>query len=891
MVLNLLNAAGLLFLTHALTVDKEDGGYVGLLVAIDDNVAYDSSVVNSTQVLLREASSILYRATRRHVYFKQVTIALPRSWPRTVEHSGVAVRQVAYHALHRSEMRVVQTARNSGGGAYSAMHAVNPRGCGQRGDHIMISQDALPDVNDAASVRRAAFRLVREWARFRYGVFDEFGEPGSERYPALYCSHGKVLATGCGTGEYILRPSEGTACRMMPGCRFGADCFVEFTRDKGDRSASIMSVLDSTHDLQFCNNESHNAEAPNEHNHLCGGKSTWHVVSQSEDFKGLRPAVGASPSLPTFRLNQEERALTRRLVFVLGLSAKARSRILSLKSAMSLFLNELPASTWVSLITFNGGRTMRRPLSPLDNRTVAALLRQVESMQPDPQLCSSCGVLAALQVLTSSPMNHSEGSTIILATDGPLERETPAKDLIPLLRTQGVLLHGIALTVDARPDLELLASETSGISFVALEPRSLSAALQDVLSHILDVSDKLEKAINSPPDHRPEVANDIMNSSVSRIAPQLAAFYPFGRFVMDIYYKPLVQKIEDALFTVALKKGKALILNASVIATFQLPGHPISTLLLVDTGLGADLTRGDSVYQGYFSKFVGKGRYTVNFFASSTPHSLFLEFIDPVVFGGGHRRRSWVPAQVYPTGPFTVNRTHRSMQVSTDLFERDIPPAPVSRFRVSDTDAVHTDGRRIWTLTWFNGGDHGYEGTAASFELRYSTDGEKLRRNFSSCDIVDPASDLLNGSLVPQPAYTAQAVQFLVPLSITQELKDSGARLLTVYFDIKPVSSTRIIGQGLPIPALHDSYAQDTKRCWPIWGDNDDVDTTVKATTEKPATTVSTGTGSGNPPPKTTESPGHGNGDGGGPAEETGSKRKGQQELLAPSDASASSRS
>ncbi|XP_077486728.1 uncharacterized protein LOC144098036 [Amblyomma americanum] len=180
------------------------------------------------------------------------------------------------------------------------------------------------------------------------------------------------------------------------------------------------------------------------------------------------------------------------------------------------------------------------------------------------------------------------------------------------------------------------------------------------------------------------------------------------------------------------------------------------------------------------------------------------------------------------------------MQVRTDLFERDVPPGPVSSFKVSDTEGVHTDGRRIWTLTWFNGGDHGYDGTATSFELRYSTDRDKLRRNFSSCDIVDPASDLAHGSLVPQPAYTAQAVEFIVPLSLTQELQRSGAKFLVVFFDIKPVSSTGIIGEGLPI-SVQKFLCPGTKPCGPSQGDSDD-DTTVEATTENPETTVPTGT-------------------------------------------------
>ena len=45
--------------------------------------------------------------------------------------------------------------------------------------------------------------------------------------------------------------------------------------------------------VHFCNDETHNREAPNDQNRLCKLRSTWNVILQSSDFAG-----GANPSLP-----------------------------------------------------------------------------------------------------------------------------------------------------------------------------------------------------------------------------------------------------------------------------------------------------------------------------------------------------------------------------------------------------------------------------------------------------------------------------------------------------------------------------------------------------------------------------------------------------------------
>lgn len=57
----------------------------------------------------------------------------------------------------------------------------------------------------------------------------------------------------------------------------------------------------------FCDSESHNAEAPNDQNRKCDYRSTWDVISESEDFKdnSNKPIYLDLPT-PTFTLLQPE---------------------------------------------------------------------------------------------------------------------------------------------------------------------------------------------------------------------------------------------------------------------------------------------------------------------------------------------------------------------------------------------------------------------------------------------------------------------------------------------------------------------------------------------------------------------------------------------------------
>ncbi|XP_072145078.1 calcium-activated chloride channel regulator family member 3-like [Dermacentor andersoni] len=210
-----------LLTAKALLLDKKDGGYVRLLVAIDDNITTDPAVLDGIQTLFTEASSILNRATHHKLHFKEVTVALPRGWTPMVEQRGTAIERVAYRAYPHAQVRIVPSHWKSENDATPRIRAFNIRGCGHRGDHIDVPDGALREVDHTDLLRRTAISLVREWIHFRYGVIDDLGKPGSLFYPDVNCRDSKEHSGGSYT-SYIED--------VLALCRRVSDAMAEWNR-------------------------------------------------------------------------------------------------------------------------------------------------------------------------------------------------------------------------------------------------------------------------------------------------------------------------------------------------------------------------------------------------------------------------------------------------------------------------------------------------------------------------------------------------------------------------------------------------------------------------------------------------------------------------------------
>lgn len=74
--------------------------------------------------------------------------------------------------------------------------------CGQPGDHIHLTPWYVThhDTEAETMYGRAEKVLVHEWAKLRWGVFEEYGYPGDEKFPMFYL---KTIWTAEGRQEVV----------------------------------------------------------------------------------------------------------------------------------------------------------------------------------------------------------------------------------------------------------------------------------------------------------------------------------------------------------------------------------------------------------------------------------------------------------------------------------------------------------------------------------------------------------------------------------------------------------------------------------------------------------------------------------------------------------------
>lgn len=115
---------------------------------------------------------------------------------------------------------------------------------------------------------------MKEWAKYRYGIFDEIGYRDDPVYPR--CFHGiedKPRVTGCSD-----KPIENVCVSGDVGGEFNASDLVHHE--------ATRSVLFAATDKlsKFCDEKTHDAFAPTKQNLICKRKSAMEVILNHPDF-------------------------------------------------------------------------------------------------------------------------------------------------------------------------------------------------------------------------------------------------------------------------------------------------------------------------------------------------------------------------------------------------------------------------------------------------------------------------------------------------------------------------------------------------------------------------------------------------------------------------------
>merc|ERR1711970_768968 len=262
-----------------------DNGYTDLVVAISPDIPENVEVVNQVKHLMTEASRELYTATRDRAYFKQVKILLPKTWT-----SIKGNQTLEGESFEGAEIRIDRPSPVFSDGPYT----VRGSGCGEPGSFMHITPAFLEDSSAYGNWGKV---IVHEWAKLRWGVYEEHGYPGDEKFPMFFykttwtvngqsnvltpnfCVNSKILG-------YEQDLASGGPCNYNDDRLPNHNCYYYVTEET-TATSSYMSLPYLANNRAFCDSTEdfpHNRDLPTKQNLYCEGQSTWDVIMQSPDF-------------------------------------------------------------------------------------------------------------------------------------------------------------------------------------------------------------------------------------------------------------------------------------------------------------------------------------------------------------------------------------------------------------------------------------------------------------------------------------------------------------------------------------------------------------------------------------------------------------------------------
>ncbi|KAI0208300.1 Calcium-activated chloride channel regulator 1 [Lamellibrachia satsuma] len=443
-----------------------NNGYEGILIAIGESVpASDSEeMIRRIKFFFKKASDVLFQATDQRVYFRSITILVPKSWGNTSY--DAATNETFSSANIVIDGPNVETPTTW---AYKE--------CGQPGEYIQLPIGymlaSLSTVVDTFGYPGPT--IVHEWGHLRWGLRDEYPVPGKDKF---YHSDGAASAVKC--GKYmrgsIVDHVTGGECELVHATGLPTtSCYFKPHSDPYVH-ASLMFYHNVTEVTTFCDNDTnnpktlHNDEAPNVHNKLCNGRSAWEIMRDHDDFRnGSSPAITKSQkSDPTFRIVQ---AKSKRIVMILdvfgsmGTESNGVKRIDKLYQTSADYVkNIIPKGYSVGIVTFS------------DVASTVATLREVNSEGVRDELVTKLpkgtgggtgigrGLLRGVEVLETGGRSAS-GGVLVVVTDGKENVEPSIDKVKPTILKKGVIVHTILISAQAEKKLIELAAFTNGESF------------------------------------------------------------------------------------------------------------------------------------------------------------------------------------------------------------------------------------------------------------------------------------------------------------------------------------------------------------------------------------------------------------------------------------------
>ncbi|XP_062921123.1 calcium-activated chloride channel regulator 1-like isoform X2 [Mobula hypostoma] len=433
-----------------------DNGYKDIVIAIKPSIPYDKELPEKIQAMMIEASSFLHQATKKWLYFSDVKILLPKTWPV----SSSLVQRPTNQSYEKANVIIAEPNPLHGDTPYTLQYG----GCGEKGHYIHLTPSFLLNDSLVQVYGRKGQLFVHEWAHLQWGVFNEY----DDQVPFYRSSDGIIEATRCSKGVEGSRKvcNRGSCSNCSINKKTGLpDGHCAFYPEKNQSTSSSIMYNQGLKNMdKFCTDKTHNTEAPNMQNRMCNCRSTWDVISHSEELRSISsPHTGSTN--PTFTILQaKDRVLC--LVLDVSSSMNGENRIVRLRQAVEIFLLQvIEKGSQVGIVTFNHDANTKAQLEKIVNPDVRKHLVQLLPTSTGGGTSICAGVRSGFQVLRGDDGDTS-GDEIILLTDGEDNSISSCFTEVELSRAT---IHTIALGPKADKDLEKLSAKTGGLQFTATD--------------------------------------------------------------------------------------------------------------------------------------------------------------------------------------------------------------------------------------------------------------------------------------------------------------------------------------------------------------------------------------------------------------------------------------
>ncbi|KAK3877916.1 hypothetical protein Pcinc_017426 [Petrolisthes cinctipes] len=263
---------GVMVATEAVVVMDKDP-YSNLVVAVESDIQDCFAVLQATKQIVSDASTALVESSDGRLAFTKVTFLVPDT---IAEECGLDKNNTeTMTKMARVALKVGKDHPMFGDQPWT----LQPQGCGVPGRFLYLPYSFLIKISPTARGKQ----VLHEWAKYRWGVFEEYGVAGDPVFSLAYYTASNLTTntSPAWTPNYCSDTTLNGTFREP--CDW-PDCEFEFAAEQAAQSSLLALPTLSSVSL-FCDNTTHQALAPTKHNARCAGRSVAEVLHAHPDFQ------------------------------------------------------------------------------------------------------------------------------------------------------------------------------------------------------------------------------------------------------------------------------------------------------------------------------------------------------------------------------------------------------------------------------------------------------------------------------------------------------------------------------------------------------------------------------------------------------------------------------